>query len=148
VYAAAEAIVDQQVAPVSEMCQILGISRSAYYAWRGAKPTKREDDDLQLAPLVRAIFHRHRRRYGTRRIVEELRDMDRTCGRRRVAKLLEIQGLKAIQPKSFKPRTTESRHRLGYSPNLLIALIIQCAVKRFVDSSGCESRPAEGCSSR
>ena len=28
--------------------------------------------------------------------------------------------LKAIQPKSFKPRTTDSRHRLGYSPNLLL----------------------------
>lgn len=33
---------------------------------------------------------------------------------------MEKQGLKAIQPKSFKPRTTESRHRLGYSPNLLL----------------------------
>ena len=102
------------------MCQILVVSRSAYYAWKRATPTQREDDDLDLAPLVRTIFQRHCRRYGTRRIVEELRDMGRTCGRRRVAKLLHLQGLKAIQPKSFKPRTTESRHRLGYSPNLLL----------------------------
>jgi transposase InsO family protein len=29
-------------------------------------------------------------------------------------------GLVAIQPRSFKPRTTNSRHTLGYSPNLLI----------------------------
>ena len=28
--------------------------------------------------------------------------------------------LKAIQPKSFVPKTTASRHRLGYSPNLLL----------------------------
>ena len=28
--------------------------------------------------------------------------------------------LKAIQPKSYRPRTTESRHSLGYSPNLLL----------------------------
>ena len=55
-YAAAEAIAELQVAPVSEVCQILNVSRSSYYAWRGAKPTKREDDDLELAPLVRAIF--------------------------------------------------------------------------------------------
>ena len=33
---------------------------------------------------------------------------------------MEQTGLVAIQPKSFKPRTTESRHRLGYSPNLLL----------------------------
>jgi transposase InsO family protein len=122
VYAAAAAIAEQQVAPVQEVCQILEVSRSAYYAWQAARPTKQEDDDLELAPLVRSIFQRHRRRYGTRRIVEELRDMDRPCGRRRVAKLLKIQGLKAIQPKSFKPRSTESRHRLGFNPNLLLEL--------------------------
>jgi transposase InsO family protein len=69
---------------------------------------------------VNRIFHKHRRRYGSRRIVEELRDDGLNCGRRRVARLLEKQGLKAIQPKSFKPRGTESRHRLGYSPNLLL----------------------------
>ena len=28
--------------------------------------------------------------------------------------------LVAIQPRSFKPRTTNSRHKLGYSPNLLL----------------------------
>lgn len=28
-------------------------------------------------------------------------------------------GLVAIQPRSFRPRTTDSRHGLGYSPNLL-----------------------------
>ncbi len=28
--------------------------------------------------------------------------------------------LKAIQPKSFVPKTTDYRHRLGYSPNLLL----------------------------
>lgn len=44
------------------------------------------------------------------------------CSRRRVAKLLEIAGIHAIQPRSYKPRTTESRHRLGYSPNLLLDL--------------------------
>ena len=36
-----------------------------------------------------------------------------------MAKLLETQGLQAIQPQSYRPRTTHSRHRLGYSPNLL-----------------------------
>jgi transposase InsO family protein len=66
------------------------------------------------------VFRRHRRRYGARRIKEELKDAGHNCSARRVAKLLKIQGLVAIQPKSFKPRTTESRHRLGYSPNLLL----------------------------
>lgn len=33
---------------------------------------------------------------------------------------MKKQGLNAIQPKSFKPRSTESRHRLGYNENLLL----------------------------
>ena len=33
---------------------------------------------------------------------------------------MKTLNLKAIQPKSFIPKTTDSRHRLGYSPNLLL----------------------------
>lgn len=115
-----EAIVTSNVVSVQEACRILGVSRSAYYAWRQAEPTTRNAEDAELAPLVRTVFQKHRRRYGARRIAEEMKDMGHACGRRRVAKLLQTQGLRAIQPKSFRPRTTESRHRLGYSPNLLL----------------------------
>jgi putative transposase len=31
---------------------------------------------------------------------------------------MKEQSLRAIQPKSFVPKTTDSKHRLGYSPNL------------------------------
>jgi hypothetical protein len=30
--------------------------------------------------------------------------------------------LKAIQPRSFVPRTTDSRHKLGYAENLLLKM--------------------------
>ena len=39
-----------------------------------------------------------------------------------LAKILKNQGWRALQPKSFVPRTTASRQRLGYSPNLLLDL--------------------------
>jgi transposase InsO family protein len=32
------------------------------------------------------------------------------------------EGLRAIQPRSFVPRTTDSRHNLGYSENLLLSV--------------------------
>ncbi len=115
-----EVIGEENTVSVNELCRILDVSRSAYYAWRQAEPTTREKNDEELLPLVRMIFHKHRRRYGARRIAEELHDGGHACGRHRAAKLLKTQGLRAIQPKSFKPRTTESRHRLGYSPNLLL----------------------------
>lgn len=96
------------------------MSRSAFYAWQQGEQTQHEQRDEELLPLVRIIFRKHKRRYGARRIAEELHDMGQACSIRRVRKLLKTQGLKAIQPKSFQPRTTDSKHRLGYSPNLLL----------------------------
>lgn len=75
---------------------------------------------MDVLPLIITTFHRHRRRYGARRISADLRIQGVICGRERVSKLLRIAGLSALQPKSFKPRTTESRHTLGYNENLLL----------------------------
>ena len=49
----------------------------------------------------------------------ELSSRGIACGVARVSRLLKKQGLSAIQPKSYQPRTTESRHGLGYNANLL-----------------------------
>ena len=70
--------------------------------------------------MVQDIFIQHRRRYGARRIAKELKDQGESCSRSKARKIMGQMGLVAIQPRSFKPRTTNSRHTLGYSPNLLI----------------------------
>ena len=118
-YAAIEQIADPRLTTVA-VCDALDVSRAAYYAWRSSELSTHAARDAELAPLVRTIFWRHRRRYGARRIASELADLGQPCSPRRVAKLLKNQGLRAQQPKSFQPRTTDSRHRLGYSPNLLL----------------------------
>ena len=104
---------------VTHICETLGVNRAAYYAWRVHTPGMRELADAELQPIVRNIFWQHRRRYGARRIAKELESMGYTCSRSRVRKIMEKLNLIAIQPRSFKPRTTVSNHRLGYSPNLL-----------------------------
>ena len=101
------------------ICEVLSVSRSGFYAWQCRGLSVRDERDEELTAMIREIFHRHRRRYGARRIAMELAARGEPCGVARVAKLLETQGLRAIQPKSYRPRTTNSRHRLGYSPNLL-----------------------------
>lgn len=119
-YAAINALVQEAELPLASVCEVLEVSRSAYYAWRVGEPSQREQQEATLTPLVRAVFWKHRRRYGTRRIAEELADLGEVCSPRRVGKLMKTQGLRALQPKSFVPKTTDSRHRLGYSPNLIL----------------------------
>jgi putative transposase len=105
---------------VSLLCETLDVSRSAYYAWRQNECSQRAREDNRMRPMIGSIFREHKRRYGARRIAFELAERGETCSRRRVSRLMEEMELVAIQPKSFQPRTTDSRHTLGYSPNLLI----------------------------
>ena len=110
----------QQGFPVAALCQTLKVSRSGYYAWKQGCRSSRAEANRCLMPQIRAVFREHKRCYGARRIAYELSSRGTCCGTRRVGRLMREIGLKAIQPKSFHPRTTDSRHRLGYSPNLLL----------------------------
>ena len=100
------------------LCRVMQVSASGYYAWRKrlSKPPclKRK----KLAELVRDCYFENRRRYGTRRISKSLARDGFNIGRAKVRRLLREQNLKAIQPKSFKPRTTDSRG-VKAAPNLL-----------------------------
>jgi putative transposase len=120
VYAAIETIVAEGCSSTAETCRILEVDRTAFYAWKNAPRTVFEEQDDELSPLIRVIFKKHRRRYGTRRIIKDLKELGHVCSRRKVSGIMKTLHLKAIQPKSFVPRTTDSRHRLGYSPNLLL----------------------------
>ena len=106
--------------PVTLLCQTLGVSRSAWYAWQQDELGQRRREDNQLIPLIRKIFWAHKRRFGARRIVKELAKRKQPCSRERAARLMDKMGLKAIRPRSFRPQTTNSQHQLGYSPNLLL----------------------------
>jgi putative transposase len=105
--------------PVVALCRMLGVSRGGYYGWAG-RPKSSDD----LAPRVSQVFWRHSRRYGSRRIAAELQAESKTegecIGRRRVRRLMRQLELRAIQPRRFVPRTTNSRHGQQMSPNLLL----------------------------
>jgi transposase InsO family protein len=105
-----------QAGPV---CDALEVSRSGFYSWRSGKESERAVVDRKLEPVIREIFWRHRRRYGARRIAAALAQRGIACGVGRVARLLKKQGLSAIQPRSHRPKTTQSDHGLGYNANLL-----------------------------
>lgn len=105
---------------MSHLCEVLEVSRSAYYHWLNNEPNLYQEQDRKLQPMVQNIFNEHRRRYGARRVARELQARGESCSRSKARKIMDQMGLIAIQPRSFKPRTTLSKHTLGYNPNLLL----------------------------
>jgi putative transposase len=109
----------ERIFPVIVMCTVLSVSRSCYYVYRkfGAAPQSLVEKEIE-EQVVKA-FTLHKRRYGIRRLIPELWDQGLKIGHCKVRGILRRHGLKAIQPKSFVPRTTDSRHPYLISPNLL-----------------------------
>jgi transposase InsO family protein len=109
-------------ASIRRICLVLGLPRSSYHV--AAEPTATQLNDQMLGDHIEAIFRRHRRRYGYRRIHSELRDKELTCCPDRVRRLMRERGLRALQPKNFVPKTSDGKanrpspNRLGEEPPL------------------------------
>lgn len=97
---------------------MLQVSRSAYY--QQLTPSTPNSKTQQVEEKITAVFRAHKRRYGVRRICAELKEKQVRVGRYKCRSILQKHGLKAIQPRSFVPRTTQSRHPYPISPNLLL----------------------------
>ena len=95
------------------------VSQSGYYLYACGKSYLKSERDVAFAERVKDIYWIHKRRYGSRRISAELNAAGIKAGRYRVRRAMREQGLRAIQPRSFVPRTTVSDNRRS-CPNLLI----------------------------
>ena len=92
---------------IRPICATLRVPRSSYY--HAAAPTPTEFTAHETGEVIEAIFKRHRRRYGYRRIRDQLADQGITCAPSRVRRIMLERGLKAIQPKTYVPRTSDGR---------------------------------------
>ena len=105
---------------VAELCDLLRVARSGYYAWVGSLESARAQLNTQLGARIQELFDRHQKRYGSPRITFGLRQEGYVCNHKRVERLMRQQGLQARGRKRFKPRTTDSNHSLPIAPNLLL----------------------------
>jgi putative transposase len=101
-------------------CRVLEVSRSGYYAWRKGQTHQPNEKNKKMEQQIIDTFREHKRRYGSRRISKTLQQQGETVSRYKAGNVLRKYGLKAIQPRSFVPKTTDSRHAYKISPNLLL----------------------------
>lgn len=105
--------------PVQILCEVLGVSRSGYYAWARRAESARVAADCALSAEIQAAHRASRGRHGSPRVHAELCARGRKVSRKRVARLLvRGMGLAARRKRRFR-RTTDSRHGFPIAPNLL-----------------------------
>jgi transposase InsO family protein len=105
--------------PVDAACEVLGVSRTGYYAWRdrpaSAAATRREE----LAAKVRAVHEANRRVYGSPRVHAALVASGEVVCENTVAKVMRERQIRARTSRKFVPRTTDSRHERPVAANVL-----------------------------
>lgn len=109
---------EEAVWPVLVMCQVLCVSRSGYYAWRGRPASKRAVADDQLVVEIKAAHEAGRGNYGSPRVHRALRKNGRRVGKKRVARLMRREGIVVKRRKKFVI-TTDSKHSDPIAPNVL-----------------------------
>lgn len=97
---------------------MLSVDRSGYYAWLHRRPGRREISNKNLDKKILDIYRQHKARYGAPRLTYELNSNGELCSKNRVARRMRYLGIMAKGKKKFK-LTTDSKHNLPVSPNLL-----------------------------
>jgi putative transposase len=101
------------------MCSVLGAKKAGFYAWLRRQPSAREVRDDELRVKVVAIHGESRRRYGVPRVHAKLSELNERWGRKRVARLMREEGLRAKRRKAFVPKTTDSKHEYPIAETLV-----------------------------
>lgn len=99
---------------------MLQVVPSRYYAWRKATSEPAPAVEPAWETEMVTVFGKHKRRYGTRRLRVELREKGHRVGRQALRTALRRHGLRALQPASYVPRTTDSSHGQRCAPNRLL----------------------------
>ncbi len=105
--------------PVDRLCEVLGVSRSGYYAWRDRPPSARAARCEHLAEQIRQVHEEARSVYGSPRGHRELEARGVACCENTVAKLMRQHSIRSKAGRRFVVVTTDSRHDRPVAENVL-----------------------------
>lgn len=85
------------------MCRILKVSRSGFYEYLNRKKSKRTIENEALYEIIKDIFEEHKGRYGARRIQLVLEKINIKANHKRIAKIMNKNGLVARGTRKVYP---------------------------------------------
>jgi len=104
--------------PLRRQCALAGVSRATYYAHQ--RPRRVDEEDLMILRLIDEEYTRHPF-FGSRRMVQWLRDRGWVVNRKRVQRLMQQLGLAGMAP---GPHTSQLHPEHAVYPYLLRGIAI------------------------
>ncbi len=101
------------------MCEVMNVSRSGFYKWKNAGPSKRELRKRELMERITFHFNDSEQRYGAPKITFLLGKEGSDVTERTVGLYMNELGLRACVSRTFKVQTTDSNHDSPIAPNIL-----------------------------
>jgi len=90
---------------VKRACELLQVSRSAYYADRADGPSRRVERDAELTGKIIEIHDESTQTYGSPRVHRELLAQGERCSRKRIARLMQAADRHGRIPRRWKKTT-------------------------------------------
>jgi putative transposase len=103
---------------VQKMADALGVTRSAYYAWKKRGESRRSKANDHLLSQIRVLHAASHEIYGSRRITAALRDEGQQCSKNRIARLMRKASIVSRMRRKFRV-TTHSKHSFPKVENLV-----------------------------
>ena len=90
---------------VNRACELLEVSRAAYYEYAKHQPSQRELSDAELTERIKTIHATSKGTYGSPRVHAELRNEGVHVGKKRVARLMVKAGLEGRCKRKWRKTT-------------------------------------------
>jgi len=74
---------------------MISVHPSGYYAWKTNPASERDKEDQRQLGLIKQSWLESGGVYGYRKITNDLRDLGESCGKHRVYRLMQQEGLRA-----------------------------------------------------
>jgi len=104
--------------PIKMLCRVMDVTTSGYYAWSRREESPRSRANRRLLVQIRALHAQSKQAYGSPRMHRGLQEAGERCGRNRVARLMQQDGLRGKKRRRFV-RTTKAHPTRPAAPNLL-----------------------------
>jgi putative transposase len=101
------------------MCKTLEVSKSGYYDWINRKPSERKKFNNLLLYVIKEVYEESNEVYGSKRIHKEVLKRNYCCSARLVEKLMKMAKIRSKISSKFRVVTTDSKHNLPISKNIL-----------------------------